>query len=138
MVVGVLTQHLQDRAGLGGHGVGRDVDLADPVEPGQRHDDLAARRIGRTGADETGIAALRHDRGARLGCQREDARNLVGGRGTKHETGASGKQPAQFVHIGVYVVRVAERMRVPDDRRKAAQKRTVWKHRLVRCRHGTA
>ena len=58
-----LARALQGDAGLAGHGVRGRIDLADAVEPVERQHDLAVERD--LAADETGIAALRHDRRSR-------------------------------------------------------------------------
>ena len=60
-VGGRLLRLRQHHARLAGHGVRRDIDLADAVEPGQRQHHLAVERD--LAADEPGIAALGHDRG---------------------------------------------------------------------------
>ena len=55
----------------------RRVELADRVEPGEREHDLARARD--LAADEPGVAALRHERRARLRARGDHRRHLRGG-----------------------------------------------------------
>src|SRR6516165_4867944 len=57
-----LARALQGDAGLAGDGVGGRIDFADAVEPVEREDDLIVMRD--LAADQSGIAALRYDRGS--------------------------------------------------------------------------
>ena len=75
---------LQHDAGLAGHGVGGGVDLADLVHPPQRDHDLAMMRG--LAADQTGIAALRHQRDFMLGGELAD-RGYLGGRSGRSTSG---------------------------------------------------
>ena len=54
-------------------------------------------RSGICAADQAGIAALRHDRRARLGGELQDAADLVDAAGLQHQPGPAGKQAAPLV-----------------------------------------
>jgi len=58
---GGLPGALQGDAGLAGDRVGGRIDFADAIEPVEREHDLVVMR--NLPADQSGIAALRHDRG---------------------------------------------------------------------------
>src|SRR5690606_14704964 len=101
--------------------VGLDVDLADTVEPRERHDDLAARTVRYAAADKAGVATLRHDRRSGLRRELQYAADFGDTARPQHQRRAAGAQSALLMHIGVDVRRVAQCMGWADDRREAVE-----------------
>ena len=104
-------------ARFAGHGVRGRVDLADAVEPGQRQHHLAVER--NLAADETGVAALRHDRGRRLVGELEDRRDLIDRAGTQHQRRAAVIEPAALDEEGLLRARIGDGVASADDRGEA-------------------
>ena len=75
---GRLVQIGEDAAGLDRHREIDRVDRADPVHPAEGEDDIVAVFGRNSAADQTGVAALRHDRQARLGADPHHRRDLRG------------------------------------------------------------
>ena len=69
-----LARALQRDAGLAGDGVGGRIDLADAIHAIERQHDLVVQRD--LPADQAGIAALRHDRGAGVVGELQYCRNF--------------------------------------------------------------
>ena len=104
-------QVLQDAAGLGRHGGVDGIDLADAVEPRRRQHDAAERHAG---ADEPGVAALRHDGDAGPGAFPHREGDLPGiGRPHDRERRALVKTAA-LGEVAGHVGRIGEHVLRPD------------------------
>ncbi|MEY9898125.1 hypothetical protein ABIA44_002299 [Bradyrhizobium sp. USDA 329] len=104
---------LQHHAGLAGHGVGGGIDLADLVEPAQRHHHLAIVR--RLAADEPGIAALRHQRDLVRGGELADRGDLRCRARAQHQRRAAVEQVALLGDVRLDVGRIGDGVAVADD-----------------------
>ena len=111
-----LARAAERHAGLAGDGVGDRVDLADAVEPRERQHDLAMVRD--LPADEAGIAALRHDRRARLVGELEDRGDLGDRARAQHHRRAAVIEIALLDEIGLLRGRIGDGVARADDRRE--------------------
>ncbi len=116
------------------HGVGGEIDAAHAAEPFKRDDNLVARLERDLPADETGIAALRHDRGARLVGAGKDRRDLFRRAGLQDQSGLAAIEVAPFDEIRRHRLRIADGMLLADDARERVQR--VGRGRKRRFRHG--
>ena len=112
-LAGARLRDLQHHAGLAGHGVRGGIDLANLVQPAQRDHDLAMVRG--LPADETGIAALRHQRDFVLAGELADRGHLGSGAGPQHQRRAAVEQVAFLGDIGRDIGGVRDRIFVADD-----------------------
>ena len=97
----------------------RDIDLADAVEAIERENDLAVMR--NLSADETGIAALRHDRGAGRIRQFQNLGNFGHRARPQHHRRVSAEHVAHLDQIRHLLRRIGDGEFVADDRREARQ-----------------
>ena len=119
--LGGLLRGLQHAAGLDRHRqVGR-IDRAHPLEPAQAQQQLRAAGVGHRGADQAGVAALRHDRDAVLGAQAHHLRDLLGRAGPGHRQRAARPAPAPVQRPGRQVA-FAQHLRRADPGCKLLEK----------------
>ena len=114
---GALLRVQQHHAGLAGHGVGGGVDLADAVHPPQREHDFAVVR--RLAADQAGVAALRHERGAVFVGELADRGDFRGRARPQHQRRVAVIQAALLGDIGRDVGGIGDGIFVADDRAEA-------------------
>ena len=106
---------LQCHARLDGERVAVQIDLAHPVEAGEREDDFAAVGVGDLAADKARIAALRHDRRTGLVGEPDDRGDFLGRAGAQHGGGLAGEQIPPFLQIRRLIGRVGHGVTLADN-----------------------
>ncbi len=101
-------------AGFGRERVGDRIDLADFGHAIERENDLAVQC--NLPADQSGIAALRHDRGAGVVGEFQDRRHLFGGLGAQDQRRVARPAVALLVQIGGLHIRIGDGVLFADDR----------------------
>ena len=117
---GRITGMLQGNTGLTCHGVGGRVDFTDSIKARQRQHDLIVMR--RLAANQSGVAALRHDRGAgRIG-ELEKLCDLGDGTGTQHHRRAPAIEVAHFDEVRKLGLRIGDCVFSPTIAAKRASR----------------
>ena len=114
-----LARALQRHAGLAGHGVGNGIDLANAIEAVEREHDLAV--LGDLPADETGIAALRDDRGRRFVGELEDVGHLRDRARPQHHRCVAVEHVTHLEQVWCLRLRIGDGVLVADDRDETGQ-----------------
>jgi hypothetical protein len=112
---GSLLRFRKDHAGFAGHRVGRGIDIADAVKPRKREQDFRAAFRRRLAADETGVAALRHNRRAGFVGEVEDLRDFRRQARAQHYRRAPAIETAVLDQVSFLLGGVGDGVFLADD-----------------------
>ena len=120
-----LVQLIEDDAGFHRYRIGERIDLAYAVQPRERQHYPVAGPVRHLAANQSGVAALRHNRRPRLGGKLHNLADFLDTSRPQHQRGAPGIKASRFRYIRLHVARCAQSVAVPDDRREAVEQGRV-------------
>ncbi len=112
----------KNAAAIGDDHVCHRIDVADPVHPFERQDDIGLALARRLAADKAGIAGLRHDRGAGFAGKLQDCRDFLDVGGLQQQRRGAMIEPAVLDQVRRKLGLAAQRIFVADDGGEAVEK----------------
>ena len=116
-----VLHRLQHRAGFDRDRVVSGIDVEDAGHAVERQHHLVACVGGNLPAAQAGVAALRHDRRARLVGDGENAGDFLGGARAQHERRAAGPDLPPLAHVAVHFGGIADGVLLADHGGEAVQ-----------------